>query len=310
MDLIYKILWFEDTESVIENLKPLIADYIEDLGFKLFVIVKKGNTPDFDQILESDNWDLVLMDFILQEGSPNGDELISRIRRNQFYTDIIFYSEKKEQFIEALKKLILDSVFLEGVYYADNREALPAKIESVITLTLKKQLSVENLRGLIVAETIDLVNQMDEIILDHFNVKEKDALFFREKILEEEFFNDKQKYVLIQRILNGKIQEINEFIAAKKDPMKILKCQEYLSKITPIKDLFNKFEADVITCRNNMAHAKCSLGKNNVLICRIRSKIIPETFDETKCKKIRKKFIEHSKNISEMQKVLRENPIS
>jgi CheY-like chemotaxis protein len=304
MDLTYKILWFEDTESVIENLQPLIEDYLEDLGFKLCVLVEKGNSADFDEILGSENWDLILMDFMLKEGSPNGNELITRIRNNQLYTEIIFYSEKEGPFIQALKEIVL-----EGVYYAINREALPAKIQSIIDLTLKKQLGVENLRGLIVAETIDLVNQMDEIILDHFQINENHALFFRERVLEEEFFNDAQKYKLIQRILDGNIKNLNELIAKKVDSSKIPSYQDILDKITPVKQFFNKFDEDVISYRNNMAHAKCSLEKNNVLICRVKSKIKPEVFDDIKCKEIRKKFIEHSNNLKQMQMILSEIPV-
>lgn len=303
MDLNFKILWFENDASAIESLEPIIKEHLEDQGFKLIKKRVDGMPDDIDILMKSDSWDLILMDYNLTTGSEKGDQIIQKIREHDFLFDIIFYSEDPD-----FKKEIIKN-YLEGVFLCQGRRNLREKVKKIIDLSIKKNLDVCNLRGLIIAEAIDLVNQMDEIILEHFKVQEKNELFFRERVLEEEFFNDAQKYKLIQRILDGKIREINEFIAEKKDPGKIPQCNDFLTKISPIKNTFNKFGEDVITFRNNMAHAKCSSGEKNVLICRIQSKIKQELFDDTKCKEIRKSLILHSNNLSKMQKVLQEIPV-
>jgi len=303
MDLIFKILWFENDASAIESLEPILQEHLEDLGFKLFKKRIEGMPPDLDELIKSDSWDLILMDFNLASGSVKGDQIIQQIREHEFVIDVIFYSEDPE-----FKKEIMKN-YLEGVFLCQGRSNLREKVKKIITLSVKKNLDVCNLRGLIIAEAIDLVKQMDGIILDYFKINKESELLFRERVLEEEFFNDAQKYKLIQRILDRNIQSMNEFIAKKVDTTKNPQIQNTLDKISPVKQLFNKFDEDVITYRNNMAHAKCSADEKNVLICRIKSKITPETFDDKKCKDIRKKFIEHSNNLQTMQAILKEIPV-
>lgn len=303
MDLKFKILWFENDTSAIESLEPILQEHLEDLGFKLIKKRIEGMPSDLDDLLKSDSWDLILMDYNLAAGSEKGDQIIQKIREHEFYIDVIFYSEDPD-----FKNEIINN-YLEGVFLCQGRSNLREKVKKIIDLSVKKNLDVSNLRGLIIAEAIDLVKQMDEIILDHFKINEKSELLFRERVLEEEFFNDAQKYKLIQRILDRNIQSMNEFIAKKVDPTKNNQVQNTLDRISPVKQLFNKFDEDVITYRNNMAHAKCSLDEKNVLICRIKSKITPETFDDNKCKEIRKKFIGHSNNLKTMQAILKEIPV-
>ena len=303
MDLNFKILWFENDTSAIDSLEPIIQEHLEDQGFKLIKKRVDGMPDDIDVLMKSDSWDLILMDYNLTTGSEKGDQIIQKIREHDFLFDIIFYSEDPD-----FKKEITKN-YLEGVFLCQGRSNLREKVKKIIDLSVKKSLDVCNLRGLIIAEAIDLVKQMDEIILDHFKINEKSELLFRERVLEEEFFNDAQKYKLIQRILDRNIQSMNEFIAQKVDPTKNPQVQNTLNKISPVKLLFNKFDEDVITYRNNMAHAKCSPDEKNVLICRIKSKITPETFNDNKCKEIRKKFIGHSNNLKTMQAILKEIPI-
>lgn len=299
MYLTYKILWFEDSESVIENLKPLIEDMLDDLGFKLSVTVKKGITEDFLKTLDQKDWDLILMDFMLKENSPTGDQLISKIRSNQLITEIIFYSEKKEEFIAALREISQENVFLEGVYYADNREALPAKLKSIIDLTLKKQQDINNIRGLVIAETIFLENKVENSLIKFFGTDEKGMVF--QKILDPQFgiIDTKKKCDLLNRICKVKKQTYSQqhqnVPAEKLEEKKIL--QDNIDRFQYIYNEIVKLNDEVVNIRNILAHTNPSPEKKNELISTLKKNEERIVINEEWCISTRKNLKKHSENL-------------
>jgi len=299
MYLTYKILWFEDSESVIENLKPLIEDMLDDLGFKLSVTVKKGITEDFLKTLEQNDWDLILMDFMLKENSPTGDQLISKIRGNQLITEIIFYSEKKEEFIAALREISQENVFLEGVYYADNREALPAKLKSIIDLTLKKQQDINNIRGLVIAETIFLENKVENSLIKFFGTDEKGMVF--QKILDPQFgiIDTKKKCDLLNRICKVKKQTYSQrhqnVPAEKIEEKKII--QDNIDRFQLIYNEVVKLNDEVVNIRNILAHTNPSPEKKNELISTLKKNEERIVINEEWCISTRKNLKKHSENL-------------
>jgi len=300
MDLTYKILWFEDTDSVIENLQPLIEDYLENLYFKLFIKVEKGITKDLFQTLEMQNWDLILMDFMLKEDSPTGDELISRIRKNQLYTEIIFYSEKKDEFIAALKEISSENVFLEGVFYADNREALPAKINSIIDLTLKKQQDINNIRGLVIAETIFLENKVENSLIKFFGVDDEKGMVFQ-KILDPHFgaLDTKKKCDLLNKVCKIKKQTCDkQHQEIPKDNLEARKeNQESIARLNLIHEELVKLNEEVIKIRNILAHTIESPDKKNELISTLGKTEEKIVINDDWCLITRRNLKKHSDNL-------------
>lgn len=302
MYLTYKILWFEDSDSVIENLQPLIEDILDDLGFKLSVTVKKGIKDDLSEVLEQDDWDLILMDFMLKEDTPTGDQLISRIRNNQLITEIIFYSEKKDEFIAALRGISQESVFLEGVFYADNREALPAKLKTIIDLTLKKQQDINNIRGLVIAQTICLENKVENSLIKFFGTDEKGKVF--EKILDPQFgvLDTKKKCDLLNKVCKIKKQTFDKKIqeTPKEDIETRKKIQESIDRLNLIYEEVVKLYDEVIKIRNILAHTNPSPDKKNVLISTLGKNGEEIEVNDEWCLLTRKNLSKHSENLDQL----------
>jgi len=297
MDLNFKILWFENEFSVIDSLEPIIQEHLEDQGFKL---IKKqiDRMPDnIEELVKSDSWDLILMDYNLATGSVKGDLIIQRIREHEFYTDVIFYSEDPEFKNEIMKN------YLEGVFLCQGRTNLRDKVKKIIDLSIKKNLDVCNLRGLIIAEAIDLVNQMDEIIISSLELKPINASLFREKVLNEEFFTDFQKYKFISRIINQELALLHTAIIKPENAEKIPELTKRKDLLTALGKEFTQYNSEVIEIRNSMAHAKCIDHCKNILTCKKEKEGVKE-YNEDECKKIRKNLIKYSQKLNAIYSVL------
>lgn len=239
------------------------------------------------------------MDFMLKENSPTGDQLISKIRSNQLITEIIFYSEKKEEFIAALREISQENVFLEGVYYADNREALPAKLKSIIDLTLKKQQDINNIRGLVIAETIFLENKVENSLIKFFGTDEKGMVF--QKILDPQFgiIDTKKKCDLLNRICKVKKQTYSQqhqnVPAEKLEEKKIL--QDNIDRFQYIYNEIVKLNDEVVNIRNILAHTNPSPEKKNELISTLKKNEERIVINEEWCISTRKNLKKHSENL-------------
>jgi CheY-like chemotaxis protein len=164
MRLKFNILCFEDNPK---NLKPVlkgVENHLEESGFELKIVGPYQNNEGLDKIIEDIkarrlDVDLILMDYLLTR-DQKGSTLIKSIRDCELYTDIIFYTQKGD-----LEKKI---GFLEGIYLA-GRDTLREKTIMVIDNLLKKALDLSNLRGLVMAETSELDDLMEDIILTFIN---------------------------------------------------------------------------------------------------------------------------------------------
>jgi len=164
MNLTYNILWFDDTDEVFTslNFKPL-DDIFADLGFK--PNYKLVTTPDdFTKQEPYKKYDLIVVDYNLEEYDKHGQEFIEKVREHQIYTEIIFYSNKP---VTELWQAIFDNQ-LEGVFVT-NRDGILDKIINVSKQIVKKVLDIENMRGIVMAEVGDIDIILDSIIENGIN---------------------------------------------------------------------------------------------------------------------------------------------
>ena len=280
MDLKYEILLFEDDSDYVIAIKDLLEDYLDDLGFELVLNVDEGDK--FDELITKDDWDLILMDYNLKS-SRKGDELIRRIRDNEFYTEIIFYSEDSK-FDRDLRSDLID-----GVFFARGRDSLREKVKKVIKLTLKKNQDVNNMRGLVIAETIDIETKMDDLILSYFGSPEDEIRKVFEKILEPNFvgFTTSKKYEFINKICKQRKVTLNEK-------------REDVIYLTKLHNEFKKIDDDIIEIRNILAHTVENPDNKNTLISKINKNNLTINVDYDWCIKTRKDIIKHSENLDEL----------
>jgi len=298
MKIDYNLLWFEDSDAYVDSLKPRIGAYLEEFGFVPNITVRP-NGKEVKELIDDNDFDLILMDYHLnvgKYGDENGNILIKRIRDHALYTEIVFYSGHSG-FEDAIEKR------LEGVFFSD-KGGLFEKTKKIINLTIKKNQDINNLRGLFIAEAIDLAKLLDEIITIHLKIINEKTDFFKDRILDEEFFTDYQKTRLINKMLDEEIVFLNEKIQETTLKDEIRKLQDNKIKIKDSKKVFGKIIEEVIQIRNHLAHSKPSVDKKNTLICRIAGKKELVEFNGRKCKKIRQDFRKHSDNLNQIREIL------
>ncbi|WP_199140903.1 hypothetical protein [Pedobacter sp. ASV12] len=159
MRLDYKILWFEDVESSFNAKKRLVKRVVEKLGF---IFPEPQNEVDATSIdtIDFGVYDLIIADLNLANGAK-GSAILESIRDKGVYTEVVFYSSEGEDYVRGeLAKFQID-----GAYCADRaNEDFIDKVEKVINTTVKKVQDLNNMRGLIMAETSDLDSIMSSII--------------------------------------------------------------------------------------------------------------------------------------------------
>lgn len=235
MTIEYNILWVEDDSSWYDTTRELFSDTLSELGFNL---VSK-RCIDLDEVkieIEANHlkdYDLFLIDFTLG-AKDTGDKIIEFIRNikdNPILTDIIFYSSAVENV-----RLSMQKHGLEGVYTADRKE-IESKFEQVVNTTIKKVQDLNNMRGLIMAETSDIDKSMYEIIS---TTLDKDSFELRDKLRETIVENVKKKIDSKSKAFL-KYQSKGEVEKIIKDPLMFDACE----KLKALQFIFEEVEHEV-----------------------------------------------------------------
>lgn len=165
------IAWIDDNYSWYENSKQDIEKYIKDKHYICEIDYFSELTDDIIDSLKSKTYDLMLIDYFLGH-NQKGNMIISKIRSEGIFTDIIFYSSSYEDFINSLKDLALD-----GVYYSERKEQqLYNKIHGVLDKIINREQKINNLRGNVLASTSyfdERIIQLIGLIYGKINDEEK-----------------------------------------------------------------------------------------------------------------------------------------
>jgi CheY-like chemotaxis protein len=157
MKIDYNILWFEDIKESFNTKKTFVKDIVEELGFTFPEPRNEINGENINAINFAE-YDLIIVDLNLSK-KEKGPELMEKIRQMDVYTEVVFYSSDGE---DAVRAALRDHQ-IDGAYCAGRaNEDFEDKVRKVIKTTIKKVQDINNMRGLIMAETSDI----DSIMLD------------------------------------------------------------------------------------------------------------------------------------------------
>jgi hypothetical protein len=291
MKLTYTLLWIEDDPETIKLKSPEIKKHLDSLFFDTKIIPKEDDTGIIDLINNSDV-NLILVDYNLREKKKGddkkkmGDEIIDAIRQNRLYTEVVFYSAGP--FRDKI------SLQLEGVFYSD-LEGLPDKVNSIIDLTLKKNQDINNIRGMFIAETIDVENKIEELINLYFG-SDPEKKVVCERLVSPEFrvFELMDKYKLMNVICRERTKSLVKQLAQasqeKKDEIK-----KEMIMLEKLSSELAKINTEIIENRNILAHTKES-GQRNALVSYI-NKDNPIIVNDEYCLNIRKNIRKHTENL-------------
>ncbi len=155
MKIEYKILWIEDSLDWLAPMLEKIKTYLDDLGFILKCeVIPKYEERDFSQ------YDIIVIDYNLSN-EEKGSSAIKIIRSEKgIFTEILFYSYLGEP---TIRQKVANN-HIDGVYCAD-RENCVERLQRLIDTTIRKTQEINNLRGLVMAETSVLDKLIKDILL-------------------------------------------------------------------------------------------------------------------------------------------------
>lgn len=185
MRIEYRILWVDDAPEWVESQVDNVKEYLADFGFVLKADIKSSYKGiDFSQ------YDIIAIDYDLSD-EEEGIDALSLIRDEDVYTEILFYSQYGEPKLrEEIKNNRVD-----GVYCA-SRESFLEKMKKLIDTTIRKTQEINNLRGLVMAETSAVDNLIKVILL-------------KSRWTEEHFMD---RHAEINKFHNGKRKELGSLL--------------------------------------------------------------------------------------------------
>lgn len=329
MKLKYRILWFEDdTDYVTEDLGPEIKKFIEDRGF-IFDCIHHVTGAPLDELIRSKNFDLIVTDLNLGS-SETGEKLIDYIRDNKIYTEVLLYSANASE----LESIINNKGWVERASFSIGLGNLPQKFKDLIQLTIKKVEDVNNLRGLVISETIDLEKKIEGILMKFFGavgengvdekkkelllniyekkkerheneLKEVETVDFNNlhELIEKDILTAANSYDALQSVLKLKVKEVNAILNSG-NPLEEEVREKYINhkeELENLKKELSNFRGEVLRIRNTLAHVKEEVGADGIpfleSINREGKKIV---FTSEEYIKIRKDLMKHSDNLGKI----------
>ena len=181
MNLQYKILWIEDDESFYESLESSRGDIVDKInldGFEAEFQLISNPGEDFS-VTEAAKYDLIIVDYNLTD-TIHGSDLIAEIREHNLLTEIIFYSAKPGVTL----RNIVAGHNLDGVFICNKtKESLENKILAIFSLTVRKVIDLENMRGIVMSGVADLDRLLQVFIKKcHDKLDDQEKLALRKSI--------------------------------------------------------------------------------------------------------------------------------
>lgn len=275
----FSILWVDDQQLLIESLEMSLKSWLSDKGFELKIDMHTNVSRVLDSI--TDELELIVLDYKLPE--KNGDELIQEIRENEYYQDIVFYSEEN-----------LPNTQFNGVFFVQKRDA-EARIKDLITLKLKRLSNPASVRGWIVADAIELEEMVTSLLAQC--IIEKEGFSFAKRFL----FDDNSPIDFGKKVdnLGGIVKDLVKWLRQqdKQD-------EDRIQNLTDIYEIYKQFKEEVVVVRNAVAHQRVEENEDGKFIKMKTKKASQIPFKEVYLTDIRNNLRKHHKNLVEMKKFL------
>lgn len=328
MKLKYRILWFEDDDEVVDDqIGPVLKDFLLEQGFQLEMI-HHLNGEKLDELLKDKNYDLIVTDLNLGE-YETGEVLIDQIRQGNVLTEVLLYSANTTE----LNNIIANKGWIERASFCVGLGNLNKKLEEIISLTIRKNQDVNNIRGLVIAETIYLEGKIEKILLHYFEANEDKVLnesktkllaniharkiekfeedlasirainFTRIKVLiENDILTASNSFDAIQSILKEKIKRVNNTLNnVKVDPAQKKILEAAKGDLEIVKKELNEFRGEILKIRNTLAHVNEQVGEDGIpYLESLNADGTTIKFDSEKYVEIRKNLRKHNDNLDKV----------
>lgn len=315
MNVVFKVLWFEDQVSWRPASERKLKDIIQKHNLLPEITWKKGNEKDIEDELKKD-YDLILMDYELR--GVTGNILIRQLRELEIYTDVLFYSGNYEGMIKALYNISDDNSTIDpidGVYFSGRkREELIPKLQKVVDKIVRRMQDIVSLRGVVLDNVSGFENQMQNILVlanSKFTEEQKKSLnnYAKSKLVipaKNDFIKRIEDIENNSEVLQALVEAPDYFLDSYKKARLIgrvinILTSEYNVEIDEkYKKFANVYNDDIIKYRNVLGHAMRNNGNDReVHVGEINGK--PIIFNEELFQKLRASINEYQIVINKIE---------
>lgn len=303
MQLHYNIIWIDDEIDKIIEVGDVdrVNEFLRERAFTPYIRTLKGGIGIEEYFAET-SFDLIISDLSIEDGH-HGDDIIKKIRDDNIFTEVLFYSSQNDLQTIAQKLLTVDRISFHS-----GRRDLVDKIERLIELSIGKLLELNATRGLITAETSDLDVIIEAITLNLVSDKLKLDSAKLDDIINfyvDDFLRKSPDYFLKKYGEVGFAKWFHRIEASRKwgifrdllEEIKTTEVEAFLKENKSYKD-------DVIMVRNQFAHSKAVRIDEQLCLAGFGPDGKPFQFDNAECISIRKKLIGHRDNFTVLLKHL------
>ncbi len=309
MKLLYRVLWFEDDEDIVKiDIGPDINKFLKEQGF-ILEIDHSLSGDKLDELVNSKDYDLILTDLNLGEGHEAGEKLIEQIRDNKIFTEVLLYSGN----VDGINRVIKNhDGLIERVSFSVGIKNLTDKIRQVISLNIKKTQDVNNMRGLVMAETSELDEIMLSIIIEFLNFSKGKDQRLQNHIFKMMKSSIKSSSNKIERLKNSSdifALVIDMMFDSDKKRRAVEKIVELMEQIdlSEINECIGCYSDEIALYRNLLAHVREVTDSSGNIVLKSRKKEYAAiNFNEPLCIKIRKDIRKHHNNLNKLLKHVNE----
>lgn len=308
MKLHYKILWIDDQiEDYIDmGIKDEFESYIEMLGFIPTVECFENGTVA-EQSINTKKYDLILSDYNIEGANEQGDVLIKKIRDGGVFTEVLFYSAQPD-FDTIAKNLYRDRVSFFSLIGDESFKGFKEKVFKLVDHTVSKLQELNSIRGLVMSETSELDNTVEEILFSFLSKgsegSEKLKAYICKSVLESAKGNFKKAGKFCEQDIFDIVK--SRLFDADKKSRAINKLIEIIgTKEEQFQKFYERYKVDVLDTRNDLAHAKSdTIDGIDYLIITRKGEEEPVKFNQEKCIQIRQNLRKHSSLLKEIRELI------
>ena len=258
----YRILWVDDNiETFIDlSIDSEFEEFLSNLGFDPEIVKFETSEKVLEHLKNDRKFDLILSDLNLAN-EERGDTLIKKIREGDIYTEVLFYSGKPD-FEQTAKALYQDRVSFFGLMNDEGFREFRKKVYLLIRLTISKLQELDNMRGLVMAETSELDVLIEDILIEIMSNDNKQTQNLRRYMVNKVKENNDSRQELFEKIEELSHRQLIKHRTLFDANKKSRTLNEYLKKTglaksdESFKDFHQHYEREVLETRNDMAHAK------------------------------------------------------
>lgn len=217
----FSILWVEDKGRILNMYEKGLKDFFEEEypEFELD-LVKDTEGTKWDSNLKDHDFDLIVTDYNLN--GITGLEILKKLRRKRYLTDVLFYSGLK---LDA--NTIADATKKGFVEIVTNKDLVLDRVKKLIEKNMNRYEDIVFLRGIVISRMIDLELEINNIFASYFRVHQDVKEKFHNFILESQQNSMGAKVKTIECIV--KEHKLNDFQSLSSDLKKLVMYRNYLA---------------------------------------------------------------------------------